>query len=270
MAGALGIPGDEPIRIFVSFSYRDEHLMQELLKHLRGIDRLGQMEIWHGRKIKPGERFSKEIREHLESADLFLLLISPDFIDSKYCYEIEAMKALERAEAGQCIVIPVMLRPTFWDKLPLSARQALPKNGQPVVTWPVQDEALRDVVQGVWTIVQDLLSARGAGRTTQVGASREQREAVLPIVSAQQAEQIQSASMPRQTGTLESLECCKYGDILRAQGDYEGAFQAYERAILLEPTLVEAYLKKSDLHQHLGQRLAALEAYAHAQELMDE
>ena len=51
---------------------------------------------------------------NLDAADVILLLISPDFIASDYCYEREMKRAMERHRKSEARVIPVILRPCDW------------------------------------------------------------------------------------------------------------------------------------------------------------
>jgi hypothetical protein len=46
----------------------------------------------------------------LNRANVILLLISADFLASDYCYDVEMKRAMERHEAGEAIVIPIILR----------------------------------------------------------------------------------------------------------------------------------------------------------------
>ena len=75
-----------------------------------------------------------EIDEHLNSARVILLLISSDFMASKYCYDIEMISAIERQKSGKARIIPVILRPVDWKGAPFSELQALPTNAEPVTS----------------------------------------------------------------------------------------------------------------------------------------
>jgi hypothetical protein len=55
----------------------------------------------------PGAEFGNAIDENLDSSDIILLLISPDFMASEYCYEKEMKRALARHAKGEARVIPV-------------------------------------------------------------------------------------------------------------------------------------------------------------------
>jgi hypothetical protein len=71
-------------RLFFSYSHRDEAFRDELEIHLSALKRQGVIETWHDRRIGAGKEFDPAISEHLESADIILLLVSPYFIASDY------------------------------------------------------------------------------------------------------------------------------------------------------------------------------------------
>jgi len=147
------------LSIFVSYAHRDEKLRDELDKHLGPLKRSGQIETWYDRKLHPGANVNTEIDRHLETSDIVLLLLSPDFFASDYCYCREMRGAIDRHLSGLARIIPVILRPVDWHSTPLSALLALPKDGKPVTTWHRRDEALLDVARGVRRAVEDSLAA---------------------------------------------------------------------------------------------------------------
>ena len=61
-----------------------------------------------------GEEWAGEIDHNLEKADVILLLVSADFLNSDYCYDIELRRAMERHEAGDAVVVPIILRECDW------------------------------------------------------------------------------------------------------------------------------------------------------------
>lgn len=88
---------------------------------------------------------------------MVLLLISPDFMASDYCYSKEMLKALERERAGACRVIPILLRPTDWEGAPFSHLQMLPTDIRSVTSWPNRDEAFWDIALGIRMALKNLL-----------------------------------------------------------------------------------------------------------------
>ncbi len=65
-------------------------------------------------------------------------------------------KALERHEAGEARVLPIILHPVDWQGTPISKLQALPSNGRPITTWPNRHQAYVNVAKGVREVVEDL------------------------------------------------------------------------------------------------------------------
>ncbi|WP_418604140.1 TIR domain-containing protein [Hwangdonia sp.] len=139
------------MKVFISYSHQDEKLKDELLKQLAGFKRRNIIDLWHDRKIIPGQKWGKEIDKYLTEADIILLLISPDFIASEYCNDIELKTALSRHddENDPALVIPVILRPCLWEQEQFGSIECLPTKGKPVMSWGTTDEAFTDVAIGL-------------------------------------------------------------------------------------------------------------------------
>jgi hypothetical protein len=139
-----------PVEVFYSYSRKDERLRARLETHLKGLKLTGIITDWHDRRIVPGTEWERVIDDHINSARIILLLISPDYIASDYAYGIEAKRALERHRTGDAQVIPVILRPDAnFSDTPFSKLQALPTDGKPVTTWTNRDEAFKRIVDGI-------------------------------------------------------------------------------------------------------------------------
>ena len=147
------------VEVFYCYDHADEGLRNELEKHLSLLKRQGQISAWHDREIGAGKEWDQEIDAHLNTAQIVLLLVSPDFLASDYCYDVEVKRAIARHEAGEARVIPVILRPVDWKDAPFGKLQPLPASGIPVTSWSDLDAAFLDVVQGIRKAVADLLSS---------------------------------------------------------------------------------------------------------------
>ncbi len=139
----------ESLKLFYSYSHKDEKFREALETHLKLMARKGIIFSWHDRKITAGEEWKKLINQEIRSADIILLLISSDFIASDYCYENELEIAMELHESNQAIVIPIILRPSDWTETTFSKLQALPKDARAISIWDSEDEAWLDVVCGL-------------------------------------------------------------------------------------------------------------------------
>lgn len=165
------------VEIFYSYSHvsDDEMLRNELLKQLAGIERQGVIVSWHDRKITAGREWAGEIDEHINTAGVILLFVSPDFMASGYCNDIELKRAMERHEAGEARVIPIILRPTLWTGAPFEKLQMLPTDARAVTLWPNRDEALLVVAQGIHKAVRELTgqtATRQSKRTSEANIPR--------------------------------------------------------------------------------------------------
>ena len=150
------------IRIFYSYSHSDEHLRNDLETHLSILKRQGLIEEWHDRKIVPGTEWETEIDTNIEKADIILLLISPDFIASEYCYGKELSRAISLHELGNTKVVPIIIRPVDWQDTSFGKLQALPKDGKPVTTWANPDEAWLDIEKGLKLTINQIASEKPA------------------------------------------------------------------------------------------------------------
>ncbi len=146
-----------PVKIFFCYAHEDEALLNQLKSHLKPLQRQGLIDFWHDRDISAGTEWEREIKEHLDTAQIVLLLVSADFMNSEYCYSSEMKRALERDERKEARVIPIILRPVDWKDV-LGRLQALPTDGTPVIDrrWHTSDEALYIVAQGIRKIVEEL------------------------------------------------------------------------------------------------------------------
>ena len=118
------------------------------------------IEEWHDRKLKAGEDWDRSISRNLESADIILLLVSIDFVNSKYCYDIELDKALELHDQRKAIVIPIILRNCLWQHTPFAKLQALPRDAKAVNAWADRDEALASIAEGIKSVAETVRQSR--------------------------------------------------------------------------------------------------------------
>lgn len=170
----------EPITVFFSYSHKDEALRDELATHLEILKWGGDITDWHDRKILPGDEWDGAIQDNLNAAQIILLLISSDFIASRYCRDIEITQAMERHNAGSACVIPVILRDCMWSSAPFGKLQALPKNAAPITdsqTWPTKDKAFKNVAEGIKKAAQEIrqkLKAAKQAKLSQYEATYQQ------------------------------------------------------------------------------------------------
>ena len=83
------------VNIFFSYAHQDKALRDKLVKHLSLLQRQGLITNWHDHEISAGTEWASAVDSNLDNAHLILLLISPDYMNSEYCYSVEMKRAFQ-------------------------------------------------------------------------------------------------------------------------------------------------------------------------------
>jgi TIR domain/PEGA domain len=153
------------IKVFLSYAHVDETFQKELDQHLGALKHEGIIEIWWDRQLPPGADWNQEILQELEAADLILLLVSPAFLNSDFCYKKEMRCAVERHNAGMARVVPIFLRACHWTPAPFAKLQGLPNDMKPVASWPKgkRDAVWTEVAKGIHRAAEECIAHRMIG-----------------------------------------------------------------------------------------------------------
>ena len=149
------------LKIFISYSHKDEAILERLRIHLAMLRREGVVETWDDREIRAGQRVNETIADAHDASTVFMPIVSPDFLASVYCYEKEMQTALEKAEQGKMTIFPVIAEPSDWLASPLQKFKAVPRDGKPISEWTNPNNAYLDVVQELRRV-----ATTGVRRTT--------------------------------------------------------------------------------------------------------
>lgn len=144
------------IRVFYSYSHKDEVFREQLEEHLAILRRTGLIQEWSDRKIVAGRDWKNEIDENLLAADLILLLVSSSFIASEYCIEKELNMAMSLHESGRARVVPIFVRPAIFAGAPFAGLQGLPKDAVSISEWSNIDLAWQNVAIGLRKVLEDI------------------------------------------------------------------------------------------------------------------
>ena len=166
------------IKIFCSYAHKDEAFLEELGKYLIVLKRQDLITEWYDREIAPGVGWKDEVDTHLKASQLILLLISPDFLASDYCFGTELKQAIEWHETGKARVLPIILRSTEWKGTPFDKLQVLPTAAKPIASWFNRDEAFLDVMRGIRKAIKELNSS-----STQVSPQISQKDFIISYCS---------------------------------------------------------------------------------------
>ena len=145
------------VSIFVSAAPADQALQQELKAHLNLLQQEGRISWWAETESQSPAAGQQEIDQPLNTAQIILLLVSPDYLNSAYCSGVEMKRALERFDRGEARVIPIIVRPVDWQSTSLGHLQVLPRDGQPLATWSDREQGWREIVQALNHVVDETL-----------------------------------------------------------------------------------------------------------------
>ena len=155
--------GVTPLKVFISYARKDESFKDELVTMLAGLQRRGIVETWQDRRIEAGDEWNTSISDALNDCNLALLLVSADYLASRFIQEEEQPKLLQRRHEMQLRVIPIIVRACPWQGEPvLKTLQTLPADGKPIITFS-EEKGERDQV---WTDIAAVIEERAKAKET--------------------------------------------------------------------------------------------------------
>ena len=117
-------------RIFISYSHRDKRWLEDFRSHIQPLIRGGHIDPWDDRQIAPGQEWHKEITKAIEAADIAVLLVSPDFLNSEFI----ANEELPRLLAGRKTVFWIAIRHSNYAETPIAKYQCANATDSPLAS----------------------------------------------------------------------------------------------------------------------------------------
>jgi internalin A len=118
---------------FISYSHVDKKWLDKLNKMLTPFLRDG-MKVWSDQQIKPGDLWADEIRKALADAKVAILLVSPDFLASKYIHENELPPLLAEAQRGGLVILWIPIHYSNYKYTKINDYQATWDPSQPLAS----------------------------------------------------------------------------------------------------------------------------------------
>jgi predicted Ser/Thr protein kinase len=119
--------------VFVSYSHVDEKWKDRLITHLGVLQIQGLLDLWDDHRIEAGEDWQQEIQEAMATARVAILLVSADFLASRFIQGEEVPRLLERRDEEGVHIFPIIVRPCAWKRVRwLTRLQVRPKYGHPL------------------------------------------------------------------------------------------------------------------------------------------
>jgi tetratricopeptide (TPR) repeat protein len=119
--------------VFISYSHKDEVWKDRLVTQFCVLQPGGILDLWNDRSIGAGGNWYQEIEEAIARASVAVLLVSADFLTSKFILSKEIPDLLERRDKEGLRIFPVIIKPCAWKHVKWLARMNLrPKDGRPI------------------------------------------------------------------------------------------------------------------------------------------
>lgn len=145
-------------KVFISYCHRDIKYINRLHVHLAFFKRDGSVDIWDDLEILPGSLWHEEINQALLCAKVAILLVSADFLASRFIAKIELPSLLAAAQSDGAVILPVILSPCRFTDSELSQFQAVNSPSKPLTSmnfndkervWDKVAETVKDVINSI-------------------------------------------------------------------------------------------------------------------------
>jgi hypothetical protein len=120
---------ERPVRFFVSYSHQNKDWFRKLqpLLVFRPLAHIAH--IWHDQELNAGDQWEQEIRRALAEMDIFVPLLTYEFLASEFIATVEAQEAFSRQQRGEVMILPLLVA----DMLERDVQQWLQFN--PIPAW---------------------------------------------------------------------------------------------------------------------------------------
>ncbi|MGE3435224.1 MAG: TIR domain-containing protein, partial [Blastocatellales bacterium] len=143
--------------VFISYSHKDEKWKDLLVGQLNVLREEALLDAWDDRRIEFGNDWEPRIIEAINSAAAAVLLITVDFLNSKFIKTKEIPALLERRANDGLKIFPVIVSDCPWRRVSwLNPIQSLPKDGRALSDF--RGNARNKALSEIATIIADLLN----------------------------------------------------------------------------------------------------------------
>jgi len=138
------MPKSTRTRVFVSYSHKDKAWLARILQWLKPLEEEGLLNIWDDSQILPGRKWKDDIERNLAAAKAALLLVTQDFLSSKFVKEDELPPLLRAAEKDGLRILWIAVKPSTYKTTKINDYQAVNDPSKPLssLKGAARDEAL--------------------------------------------------------------------------------------------------------------------------------
>jgi hypothetical protein len=142
-------------KVFVSYSHEDENWLEQFKLMVDPLIQQRIIDLWDDSRIAPGKLWEPEIEKAIASTKVAVLLVSANFLKSKFIQESELPQLLKYALNRGVVIFWIMVSDCMVNNSPLIAYQAANKIKRPLdtLTPPECRTALRQIGEELQEIV---------------------------------------------------------------------------------------------------------------------
>jgi hypothetical protein len=155
------------VQIYISYTEKDSEELSRFRAHFGPVERATGLTVWCNTDVKKGFSY-KEAEQHIRASDIFICLVSVEYLNSPYIIDSE-LPAIKHAAANRrALVIPIVLEKSFWELqfrgfqcLPLSPRKLV----LPIHQWRSLNNGFHEAAEQAAQIIQrfiDTIPPQGA------------------------------------------------------------------------------------------------------------
>lgn len=148
-------------KAFISYNHTDEKIVKKLHVHLANLKRDGIIEAWHDEQILPGANLDQSISSALNESGLFIAIVSPDYLNSHYCFDKEFQRALQLQSEGKIIIVPIIAEPCDWLNSAFNSMKAVPQDGKPISEWTNDNAAYLNITSELRRVLSAVSTSSG-------------------------------------------------------------------------------------------------------------
>ncbi len=135
---------EETAYVFVSYAREDRRWLDpenhyNLVPFLAESLRRHNAIFWFDKNLIGGDEFRRHIEAQIDQAQIALLIVSQNFLNSEFIERLEMPRIAERAQQGKMVVVPVLVEPCDWSDYPFLADRQMVPSSSPLIDFTESD-----------------------------------------------------------------------------------------------------------------------------------
>jgi hypothetical protein len=173
-------------RVFVSYAREDKRWLDRddrhnLIPFLMESLKRQNVVFWYDKELRPGDEFRSNIEAEIDRAQIALLIVSQNFLNSEFIEKQEMPRIANRARQGQMVIVPVLAEPCDWNDFPILADRQMVPGPMPLIDYtesePAWVKVRAEILDGLKTQIKRIREKQETGRANRAPVGMAQGEA---------------------------------------------------------------------------------------------